>query len=163
MVRRKIDHEHGTNGRYRQGCRCQPCKTANADYSAQQREVYRATAAVDPGAIPKHGTLTSYAQWGCRCESCVTTAREYDRERRRKARAAKQAAERQFSFTPYNLPAEVVRILDEDAGKVHRIGGSVTESLARILNAYEQWRYEQINMKEDQVPDGYEDAHPDAV
>lgn len=156
MVRAKIDHEHGTNGRYRQGCRCQPCKTANAEYSAQQREVYRATAAVDPGAIPKHGTLTSYAQWGCRCEPCVTKAREYDRERRRKAREAAKAAERQFSFTAYSLPAELVE-------KYGTCDGFSLAGLAEILNTYEQWRYEQVNMKEDEVADGCQDAQSDAV
>jgi hypothetical protein len=149
LVTRKIDWEHGTSGRYDQGCRCQPCKTANAEVSAKQRKVYRALAAVNPEMIPKHATLTSYAQWGCRCEECVTFAREYDRVRRAKARAARKAAmDQEFTFTARTIPDELVVILDADAGKVHSADGGVRTSLARILNAYEAWRHEQVMARE---------------
>lgn len=128
--------EHGTTPRYRQGCRCQPCKTANADWSATQRAVYRATAAVDPSVIPEHGTLTSYAQWGCRCEKCVEHVREYDRVRRLKAKARRKAAEQVFTFTAETLPAEMVE-------KYGTCDGFTLAGLAGILNAYEAWRHEQ--------------------
>lgn len=149
--------EHGTTRRYRQGCHCQPCKTANAEKSAAQREVYRITAAVDPAAVPEHGTLTAYAQWGCRCDPCVEHSRAYDRDRRARAKAARQMAEKVLTFTGATIPGELVAILDADAGKAHSADGGVRASLARILNAYEQWRHEQIIVRKDQA-DGSKDA-----
>lgn len=41
-----------------------------------------------------------------------------------------------MTWTAENLPAPLVEILDQDAGKAHSADGGVRASLARILNAY---------------------------
>jgi hypothetical protein len=161
VVARKIERQCGTPERYAQGCRCQPCKTANAEVSAKQRKVCQALAAVDPNQVPEHGTLTAYAMWRCRCEECKAYAREYDRARRAKAKAARLAAMQQMTFTAQTVPDEVKTVFDRVAGKDHRRNGSIMHGFAEVLNAYEAWRQRQIN-REEHADDG-KDAQPDAV
>ncbi len=42
--------QHGTRTRYNAGCRCEPCKVANAEYAKQYAQVRRAEK-VKPGAV----------------------------------------------------------------------------------------------------------------
>lgn len=63
----ELDPRHGTNNGYGNlGCRCEPCRTANA---AKQREdrARRATRKV-PDHV--HGTANGYGNWRCRCDAC---------------------------------------------------------------------------------------------
>lgn len=66
---------HGTTSAYNNmGCRCQPCKAANAAHIRAMRAQARERAKTDPRIIP-HGTAHAYAYWGCRCSDCREAAR----------------------------------------------------------------------------------------
>lgn len=47
-------------------------------------------------------------------------------------------------MTPEQVPAELVAMLDADAGKAHATQGPVLASLARILTRHEQQLREQV-------------------
>jgi hypothetical protein len=48
-------------------------------------------------------------------------------------------------MTPQEIPAELLRILDERAGKVHRRTGPVVDALAEILTRYDELRAEEAH------------------
>ena len=75
-ARAEARDNHGTETRYKFGCRCADCLAANAAARARRRAV--ATPA-------KHGA-NAYKN-GCRCDECRTAYREYSRAYRR-SRAA---------------------------------------------------------------------------
>jgi len=58
--------KHGTRYAYVEGCRCEDCRKANAQY---QLKLKKKLASI---AIPSHlhGTLNAYANWSCRCQYC---------------------------------------------------------------------------------------------
>jgi hypothetical protein len=61
--------DHGTVRHYKsQHCRCEPCKTANADYVRRKREEARARGF----ANLRHGIQSTYNA-GCRCDLCVNS------------------------------------------------------------------------------------------
>ena len=62
------DAEHGTQREYQRGCRCQECRTANAEYKRADREAARAEGL--PEGDERHGTLRGYDYYGCRCPDC---------------------------------------------------------------------------------------------
>ena len=60
---------HGKESTYKNGCRCQSCKTAHAEAAARYRDN-------NPG--PKeHGTIYAYRVLGCRCDDCREANRVY--------------------------------------------------------------------------------------
>lgn len=73
---RKQEAQHGTNNRYRQGCRCAACRTASRVTAARYRALR-----VQRGPA-QHGTATSYNSYGCRCQSCRTAHTTYLRRKR---------------------------------------------------------------------------------
>jgi hypothetical protein len=64
---------HGTNGRYSQGCRCDPCTDAHSAYHWRNTLAQRERGREDPSLIP-HGTTGGYRNWGCRCKACTAAA-----------------------------------------------------------------------------------------
>ncbi len=69
---------HGTERRYKFGCRCDECMRGAA--KARERRRRHANPAV-------HGSNTSYSN-GCRCDDCRAAHTVYSRERKRAQRAA---------------------------------------------------------------------------
>lgn len=63
--------DHGTRRRYGRGCRCTPCRGANATYDRELRA---------RAGLREHGNRTTYT-YGCRCEPCRQANRDYTRER----------------------------------------------------------------------------------
>jgi hypothetical protein len=65
---------HGYGG-YSNGCRCEVCRAAKADYMGRRRAA--AFVNTDPGPVPgvTHGTRFAYEERGCRCGPCVTAER----------------------------------------------------------------------------------------
>lgn len=62
------DPRHGTvNGYSNLGCRCQPCKDANAVYNKRCREQREGRLTPDD---PRHGKTSTYTNWRCRCDAC---------------------------------------------------------------------------------------------
>lgn len=69
---------HGTETRYKHGCRCETCRLAqNAVRSVRRKR---------PN-VAQHGSHTSYAN-GCRCDACRAAHTAYTRERRQQKRQA---------------------------------------------------------------------------
>lgn len=68
---------HGTNYRYKKGCRCTQCKTAHAESTQKERKRLRKS----PERLAKrlHGIYSTYAA-GCRCNSCKTANTSYSRQ-----------------------------------------------------------------------------------
>lgn len=65
------DPRHGTvNGYGNLGCRCQPCRDANAA-EVRRRNAERRQRGLAPGD-PRHGTSNGYGNWSCRCTECTT-------------------------------------------------------------------------------------------
>lgn len=84
---------HGTPERYRQECRCEPCRTANTQYNRELRMSKEA---------PNHGTDSGYRNYGCRCIHCTRahTVAQRDRRaqaRRKRPRRGSAAAERRIT------------------------------------------------------------------
>jgi hypothetical protein len=84
--------QHGTVGRYRKGCRCDPCRTAkkidkDAYYARRKAREAAGLPPNPPGcpAIPlsqrPHGDWVTYSK-GCRCAQCTAANAEYGRRRR---------------------------------------------------------------------------------
>ena len=58
-----IEASHGTESRYRRGCRCDPCKsTATAARTRRRKQSPVSTSAT-------HGRAATYSN-GCRCQDC---------------------------------------------------------------------------------------------
>jgi hypothetical protein len=67
---------HGTRHAYTNGkCRCDQCKTANAEYHREFRQKRRG---VEP---PEHGTISAYTNYGCRCDRCKEAHRSRPRKK----------------------------------------------------------------------------------
>lgn len=76
------DPRHGTyNGYSNLGCRCQPCRDANAEATRAFR------AKRDPALAPEHGTVSTYNNYCCRCNECTGALRDYAAWRRRRSTA----------------------------------------------------------------------------
>lgn len=73
---------HGTASKYsNDGCRCQPCTAAWAEYNRDRKRARRAF--VQNNGLPltvEHGE-SAYFNWGCRCDRCAKAA--YAGQRRR--------------------------------------------------------------------------------
>lgn len=65
--------DHGTRARYSRGCRCTPCRDANAAYDRKLRA---------RAGLPEHGKRGTYTS-GCRCEPCRAANTEYQKVRAR--------------------------------------------------------------------------------
>lgn len=61
--------KHGSQYRYRAGCRCRTCRSANTERCAEQRERRKA----DPSAADRagHGKASTYKNYLCRCRPCA--------------------------------------------------------------------------------------------
>ena len=70
MSRKPDEVDCGTVQRYRQGCRCQPCKDANAVAKRESKHRQRALHGRPPGTVT-HGTTYAYDVFRCRCEDCI--------------------------------------------------------------------------------------------
>lgn len=79
----------GTRSAYAAGCRCDPCRAANATYAT----AYNRARGVPPRQPAKCGTRSKYNR-GCRCDECRTANRESGRPSRRLYAAAVSAAYR---------------------------------------------------------------------
>lgn len=73
--------EHGYNA-YANGCRCDVCRAAKADYMREKRATARALRAADDAVPYLHHGISGYQDSHCRCHVC---------------RAAKSAAVRRES------------------------------------------------------------------
>lgn len=79
--------EHGTAKEYvRYGCRCYPCRKANAVRNARNNPRYLRDRTLNPcdaepraSRSPQHGTSAEYKHHACRCEPCCAANREYYR------------------------------------------------------------------------------------
>jgi hypothetical protein len=67
------DVRHGTiNGYTNLKCRCDLCRRAWADYSAEM-----CSTAVLPPGDPRHGRYTTYTNYACRCDLCREARADY--------------------------------------------------------------------------------------
>lgn len=80
LLRRKAElrDNHGTETRYKFGCRCDVCKAAAAQARRDRRNFNRTPPTV-------HGTHAGYSN-GCRCDACRAATNAYRREWRRRER-----------------------------------------------------------------------------
>jgi hypothetical protein len=69
--------ECGTHRNYCDGCRCDPCKAANATYSRERRKIRQASIVGDEDW---HGTVGGYTNHNCRCEACRFAIAGYGKE-----------------------------------------------------------------------------------
>ena len=86
--------EHGTTTKYRQGCRCLPCKEATASYNKDLSS--RKNAA-------QHGTRSMYSYRKCRCGPCVLANNAYELDRYHKNKANKR---NKLYLTRYGISLE---------------------------------------------------------
>ena len=90
MILDSSDPRHGTiNGYSNHGCRCGPCRAANAAEQSRQR----AARLKSPPPDHVHGTVNGYNNYGCRCQSCLGAHRESKRSyyRRKLSAAARES------------------------------------------------------------------------
>ena len=87
-----VDREgrvHGTPSAYSNGCRCEQCRQAWADYQRKRRQSMRQEPTGDREHVhregPVHGTPSAYSN-GCRCEQCRQAWADYQRKRRQSMR-----------------------------------------------------------------------------
>ncbi len=81
MGRPRLNPEHGTMNKYRQGCRdgadggaCNACKQANLEYFYNNKANQQALQLGLPMPETSHGTRSGYRDWECRCEECSAYA-----------------------------------------------------------------------------------------
>src|SRR5262250_201622 len=101
---------HGLSG-YRQGCRCDTCRTEASAYqlALQQR---RRDQGIQP---PVHGTLNGYNNYRCRCDACKAAYREW------------QQAYRGAAMSKVKIsPARAASLARGDVIKVHGRKGVIT-------------------------------------
>jgi hypothetical protein len=72
--------KHGKGG-YNSGCRCDVCKTANANLTRRRKHRRRDQREFIDGRwvatqAPEHGSWTIYVNWFCRCKPCCDSAIE---------------------------------------------------------------------------------------
>jgi hypothetical protein len=73
-----VEWQHGTmNGYGNNGCRCQPCRDANAAAQRARREKWREAGFEGR----KHGTYYLYSM-GCRCDACKQAAAAWSAKKR---------------------------------------------------------------------------------
>ena len=70
--------EHGVTRYDDYGCRCQVCRTANAE---RHRELRARRAATRPENDPflEHGSKSTYINYGCRCAACTEAQQDANR------------------------------------------------------------------------------------
>lgn len=74
------DDRHGTrNGYVNLGCRCDPCRDANARWHLARRA--ERAVSLSPND-PRHGRHTTYSNHGCRCGRCRAASTQRQREYR---------------------------------------------------------------------------------
>ena len=100
LPRRGVDAEHGTASRYWAGCRCAPCRAANAALHHEGRERRRRALATAPVT---HASASTYRNWGCRCEPCHQAALAGAALARAARRARRQA---QAPAAPRTRPSQ---------------------------------------------------------
>ena len=86
-ARMSTGFEHGTTSKYRAGCRCDLCRSANTEACRASRA--NRVARVKSNSVTQeitHG-LSAYTNWGCRCPICSEAGRERNAETRRRAKA----------------------------------------------------------------------------
>lgn len=59
---------HGTDSKYRGGCRCENCRAAHTEALRKRRERKQAWPVLIPDRA--HGTEGGYSNHGCRCDLC---------------------------------------------------------------------------------------------
>lgn len=80
--------EHGKYNTYvYYGCRCDPCRAANREHTAEFQRRARA-GLVTPA---EHGTASTYTNYGCRCDPC--SAAQSDKNRSHRQRRLERARE----------------------------------------------------------------------
>lgn len=74
MVTVDLRLPHGSYSTYvNHGCRCRPCRDANAKENADQRR--RRHEAMVAGLVsPPHGKYSTYVNYICRCGPCTAAA-----------------------------------------------------------------------------------------
>lgn len=71
-------NQHGSRGRYAEGCRCLECKDANRRYMNEYRSRKRGGKPVRKYGKLTHGTRSFYVH-GCRCPECTRANADYQR------------------------------------------------------------------------------------
>ena len=73
--------EHGTDSKYKTGCRCERCrKAATTASKAWRRRIQK-----EQRRPRRHGTPASYQNYGCRCSECRMAYAAYRQEKKRTA------------------------------------------------------------------------------
>jgi len=95
--------QHGSTSRYSYGCRCQPCKDAQAAYQRELRarkegDDYQPRKRGRKAATLAHGTTSGYSK-GCRCPECKQAQSEHGRRKRQqdRERSARLEAEQRIA------------------------------------------------------------------
>lgn len=68
---------HGTENKYRRGCRCGECRAANAERGRRHRAQKANWKASVPDEV--HGTINGYSNYSCRCDDCKAANTEKKR------------------------------------------------------------------------------------
>jgi len=113
MARPKKELQHGTNGGWYKGCRCQECKDAHNAYDRARYHMNNARRQTRE-ILSNHGTNTAY-QHGCRCEQCRTAHRiaasKYRGRYKEKKRAWDRAHARKKVGVSNECPYRVERMI----------------------------------------------------
>jgi hypothetical protein len=98
------DTRHGTrNGYNNLGCRCDACKSAEAEYQTTRRT--NRTALNRAGQVRlRHARVSTYNNYGCRCELCKRAKRNDTRARRVAAKEKAALALDVANFQAYGRP-----------------------------------------------------------
>lgn len=78
-LKAELRDNHGTETRYRFGCRCNACRAGAAQARRDRRNFNRTPPA-------RHGTHAGYSN-GCRCDACRAATNAYRKQLRARARA----------------------------------------------------------------------------
>lgn len=85
---------HGKASTYKSGCRCEPCRVANARYRAAWKAKWRSSGSAKARQFglavlgPSHGKANTYSDYGCRCVPCSEAMSAYMRAYRARKREA---------------------------------------------------------------------------
>lgn len=77
--------EHGRKTTYNQGCRCDECRAANAEYTQKFIANHRGQL---PDGDQRHGTTGGYSNYSCRCGPCTAANSAASAKHKAKVRAA---------------------------------------------------------------------------
>lgn len=74
----------GSMTKYRNGCRCEDCRKANAAHARKERARWR-----ERGQLPASGAhnVSTYRNYGCRCDVCKAAMKAKNARRYQKAAA----------------------------------------------------------------------------